>query len=114
MASSCIIYFDIAAVVIMAVTLLSLILRGMTRGATNRVYLTCMILVLVTAVACLAGEVYDQCIMPSLVQSGVVDPNQPPPARDAITLVYYALRSLTAPMYLVLIATVSTTTHRLS
>lgn len=114
MASSCIIYFDIAAVVIMAVTLLSLILRGMTRGATNRVYLTCMILVLVTAVACLAGEVYDQCIMPSLVQSGVVDPNQPPPARDAITLVYYALRSLTAPMYLVLIATVSTTTHRLN
>lgn len=114
MASSHIIYFDIAAVVIMAVTLMSLILRNITRGATSRVYLTCMILVTVTAVACLIGEVYDQAIMPGLALSGAVDPNQPPPARDAITLLYYALRSLTAPMYLVLIATVTTTTHRLN
>ena len=40
-----IIYFDIAAVVIMCFTLATLIMRRMTRGAANRVYLTVTALV---------------------------------------------------------------------
>lgn len=109
-----IIHFDIAATIIMVVILMSLILRRMTKGATNRVYLSAMVLVTMTAIACLLGELYDAQIMPGLVQSGLADPNQPPGARDALTLLYYALRSLTAPVYLVLIATISSTTHRLN
>lgn len=107
------IHFDIAAIVVMLVTLASLILRGMTRGATNRVYLTAMILVTITAITSLIGELYDAFIMPNLVQSGVFDQNQPPESRDVIALTYLALTTLIAPTYLVLIAAVSDTTHRL-
>ena len=103
------IHFDIAAVVIMAVALASLILRRMTRGATNRVYLSAMVLVTLTAVTCLIGELYDIYIMAGPPGSGGESVT-----RNAISLIYYALRTLTAPAYLILIATVSSTTHRLN
>lgn len=113
MASYDTILFDIAAVIIMGVTLLSLLLRHVTKGATNRVYLSCMVLVTITAVTCLLGEVCDLLLMPAIAQAGTA-PDYPPAARDSLTLAYYALRSLTPPMYLVLIATISSTTHRLN
>lgn len=91
---------DIAAVVIMLITLMSLLFRRITSGPTARVYLTAMVLVLVTAVICLATD--------------VPVPPMPYEAHGAFMLVYYALRSLTAPMYLILIATVSSTTHRMN
>ena len=50
-----IIYFDIAAVVIMLISLASLVFRGLTKGAANRVYLTAMMLVTITAIVALAG-----------------------------------------------------------
>ena len=61
-----IIYFDIAAVIIMAVSLFSLVFRGLTRGSANRVYLTAITLVTITAVLALAGDVYDAFIAASL------------------------------------------------
>lgn len=104
------IYFDIAAVVIMLITITTLIMRGMTRGATNRVYLVSMVLVTVTAIVSVAGEVCDlMCIAHQNAPfvGGIVI------ARNSASLIYLALRSLTAPMYLILIATVTGTTHRL-
>ena len=109
-----IIHFDIAATVIMLVTLMSLILRHMTRGATNRVYLSAMVLVTMTALACLLGELYDTAVAAGVFQPESVGADQPSGVRDAFTLLYYALRSLTAPVYLILIATVTSTTHRLN
>lgn len=114
MITSDVIHFDIAAVVIMAATLLSLLLRHMTRGATNRVYLACMVLVTLTASARLLGELYDLAVVPQLLQAGTIDQYQPSGVRDVLTLLYYAMHSLTAPMYLVLIATISSTTHHLN
>ena len=94
------IFFDIAAVAIMAITLASLVLRRIVSGPSGRVYLTSMGLVTLTAIACLA--------------SNVPAPPAPQELRAALQIAYYALLSLTAPMYLVLIATVTSTTHRLN
>ena len=68
--SNVIIYFDIAAVVIMLVTLASFVLRGLTHGGANRVYISCMVLVTLTALAAVAGEVYDAFIGPVFVSGG--------------------------------------------
>ena len=110
-----IIHYDIAAVVILAVTLLSLIFRGITSGPTSRVYISVVALTLLTALVVLTGELYDLYVRAYILQSesDVVAAGNPLPVRDALSLVYYALRSLIAPGYLVLIATVSSTSHRL-
>ena len=114
MSSNAIIYFDIAAVVIMAFSLSSLMFRGLTRGAANRVYLTAMVLVTVTAAVALGGEVYDALIAASLLNNLPIDNGYTRIARSALGILYYALRSLMAPAYLVLIATVSDTSHKLN
>ena len=108
------IQFDVAAVIVMLVTLASLILRGMTRGATNRVYLTAMVLVTITALASLGGGIYDAVIMSETGPGAPPPPGEPPLGRDAFTLVYFTLGSVIAPTYLILIATVSGTTNRLN
>ena len=137
-----IIYFDIAAVVIMFVTVASLVFRGLTKGAANRVYLSAMTLLTLTALAGLAGEVYDAFIGVNIMTPlGSIDFGSPgassasgaaaatvsasaapAPAgsdyplmlRNFVTIIYYALRSLAAPAYLVLITVVSDTSHRLN
>ena len=108
------IHYDIAAVVIMTVTLLSLILRRITSGPTSRIYLSVMSLVLVTAFALLGSEFADLYSSTHAATAGAVGSGDPPSARDALMLVYFALHCLFAPAYLVLIATVSDTTHRLN
>lgn len=94
------IYLDIAAMVIMLVTLMSLMFRRITSGPTARVYLSAIALTTVTAAVCLASDI----------------PSPPLPAESpsALMLAYYALRSLAPPMYLILIATVSSTAHRMN
>ena len=109
MTSPSLIYFDIAAVVVMLITILSLVMRRMTRGATNRVYLVSMALVTLTALVNIFAETHD---LLCFSQTGTISAGASP-FRDTLSLIYYALRSLTAPMYLVLIATISGTTHRL-
>ncbi len=114
MANSDVVYFDIAAVIVMLVSLGSFLLRRKTRTPANRVYLSALLLVLITAVIGLLAELYD-VVYGLLHAQAFVEPAAPAPAaRQALQLVYYALRSLTAPVYLVLIATVSDTTHRLN
>lgn len=54
-----IIYFDIAAVVVMTVLLLSFLMRRLTNRPATRVYFASMLLVFFTAIACLGGEIYD-------------------------------------------------------
>jgi len=107
------IHFDTAAAVIMLVTLSSFVLRRMTKGAINRIYIVAMALVTITTLASLGGEIYDMAIAYGALPGASAESGQPPLGRDAFTLVYYTLRSLTAPIYLLLIATVSDTTHLL-
>ena len=109
-----IIYFDIAAVVVMAVCLLSFLMRRFTNRPATRVYFASMVLVLLTAIACLGGEIYDAFIGPFLLSSGIIAPQYFIAGRSALTLLFYALRNFTAPAYLILIATVSDTTYRLN
>lgn len=114
MAPTDVIYLDIAAVVIMAVTLMSMFFRHITKGPANRVYIVAMLLVLITAILCLAGELCDIYLY-NLAQDGdATAPPEPNALRDTITVIYYTLRSLTAPAYFILIATISGTTHLLN
>ena len=114
MPADAIIYFDIAAVVIMAVSLASLFLRNLTHGAANRMYMSAMILVTLTALAAVGCEACDAMIDPSFAKYVPLDTKVPHAVREAMAVAYYALLSLTAPAYLVLIATVSDTSHRLN
>ena len=109
-----IIYFDIAAVVVMVVTLFSFLMRRLTNRLSTRVYFACMILVLFTAIACLGGEIYDYFLGPFLLNANLIDEQYLSNGRSSLTLLYYALRVFTAPAYLILIATVSDTTYRMN
>lgn len=109
-----IIYFDIASVVVIAITLLSFLMRRLTNRPATRVYFAAMILVLVTAVVNLGGEIYDAFLGPLLLSTGLVDAQNYEAGRSFLTLLYYAIRVLTAPAYLILIATVSDTTYRMN
>lgn len=105
MAETDLVYFDIAAVVVMLVSLLSFLVRRKTRTPANRVYLSVLVLVTLTAMFALAAELYD-AYGASAIRSLFL--------RNLVAMAYYALRSLTAPAYLVLIATVSDTSYRLN
>ena len=73
-----------------------------------------MILVTLTSVVALAGELYDSFIWPVVTQYGTEITATSRVARGSFAVLYYALRSFMAPAYLVLIATISDTTHRLN
>ena len=109
-----IIFFDIAAVVVMVVTLLSFLMRRLTQRPATRVYFVSLLLVLVTAIACVGGEIYDFFLGPVLLKSNLIPPQCFEAGRSAITMSFYALRSLTAPAYLILIAAVSDTSYRMN
>ena len=114
MAGQDLVYFDIAAVVVMLVSLISFLIRRRTRTPANRVYLAALVVMLLTAVVGLAAELRDLYMLASFGRPLQVDSAYPPVGRGAIQVLYYALRSLTGPTYLVLVATVSGTTHRMN
>lgn len=107
-------YYDIAALAVTSVTLLSIVLRRVIRGPANRVFFSAVILVLLTTLAGLGCELYDEFLGPFLAEHRLMDPAYPHVARSAMQLVYFLLRSLNAPAYLVLISAFSGTSHRLN
>lgn len=113
MAEPDLVYFDIAAVVVMLVSLESFLIRRKTKTPANRVYLSAILLVTLTAVFGLASEVVGM-LAPQAAHVSTADIEYPPIVRGGLQLMYYALRSLMAPTYLILIATISDTTHRLN
>lgn len=112
MQDNAIVYFDIAAVVIMLISLASLFLRGLTKDAANRVYLSAMLLVAFTAIMALVGEAYDAFIGPALAETGNQSSGMARAVRTSIATIYYLMRSFMAPAYLILIATICDTTHK--
>ena len=108
MADTKLIYFDIAAVIVMAVSLMSFVFRLKARTPANRKYLSALLLVALTACVALAGDIFDQ-VLGSLGDSATA-----PHLRSLIEVAYLTLKSLTAPAYMVLIATASDTSHRLN
>lgn len=105
MAETDLVYFDIAAVAVMVVSLVSFLIRRKTRTPANRMYLSLLVLVMLTAVFGLVAELLGAAES-SAGYWGTI--------QVAIRVAYYVLLSLTAPAYLVLIATVSDTSHRLN
>ncbi|MDO4807202.1 MAG: EAL domain-containing protein [Coriobacteriales bacterium] len=114
MAETDLVYFDIAAVVVMLVSLVSFLIRRRTKTPANRVYLSTLVLVTLAATFGLVAELYDALNASALEAASSLPTSDPPVLRGMIQMVYYALRSLMAPAYLVLIATVSDTSHRLN
>lgn len=107
-------YYDVAAVVIMAVSLLSFVMRRRNKTPANRVYYSALLLVTFMSVLSLAGELFDAFMGHEFTQNAKVNDPAVYYVRYAFTLLYYELRTLTAPAYLVLIATVCNTSHKLN
>ena len=107
-------YYDVAAVFVMAVALLSFVMRRKTHAPANHVYFSTLLLVTFTTVLSLACDLSDAFLGAAFTQE--LASSMPPlfVLRSACALLYYALRPLTALAYLVLIATVSSTSHKLS
>ena len=92
MAENDLIYFDIAAVIIMFVALTSFAFRLKARTPANRMYLSALVLVALNACASLAC---DLCGMgPGLTGSEATCPTA---IRELALLVYYALKELIPP-----------------
>ena len=109
-----IIYFDIAAVVVTFICICSLVIRHKTTGPVRRVYLSCMMLVLFTSLTAVLAESLDPFISHPSNEIAMTPEVQLVAAREVLTVLYYALRCLTAPAYLVLIAVISDTSHLLN
>ncbi len=114
MAQPTIMHFDIAAIVVTFICLCSLVIRHKVSGPVNRVYFACMVLVLLTALAAVAGETLNEVIKPLLFGDTVGLPRELVTLRSGLAMVYYLLRCLTAPAYLALIAAISDTSHLLN
>ena len=114
MSQTSIIYLDVAAVAIMLVSLASILLRGLTKGPTNRVFLAVMIVVTIAAISALFGEFFDDYIGPAIAQGNQIETEAARIVRTGLAMLYYIMRSLTVPAYLVLIAAVSDTAHKLT
>ncbi len=87
-------YFDICAVVIVAIIICSLFFRKLTSGRTNVVYLMLLVCVLVTSISDLLASLYGNVIP-------ISDKNYT--IRFAINMVYFLARNLTAPIYILYI-----------
>ncbi|MDO4796572.1 MAG: EAL domain-containing protein [Coriobacteriales bacterium] len=107
-------YYDIAAVAVMAASLLSFTMRCKTRTPANRVYYSALRLVTLLSVLSLGAELFDALLGTSYVAFCQTSAPAVFASRSAITLAYYELLTLTAPAYLALIATVSSTSHKLN
>lgn len=106
--SESIIYFDIAAVVIMLITTPTVLMRNVTHGRTYYTYFLLAVLVTLTSIMEVCGVLYDvfaPSVLPNSVSEGGI--------RDLCFITYYVLRSLNTPAYLLLIASASDTTYRL-
>lgn len=114
MPHNAIIYFDIAAVVVMSISLACFLLQQITKDAANRVYLTALILVTITSAIALTGELFDSFVGPVLGSLGPSIQGFAHIARSLLAIAYYSLRSSMAPAYLILIATISGTTYLLN
>lgn len=114
MSGTTIICYDIAAVVITSICIASLIIRHKLSGPVNRVYFTTMVLVLITALASLGAEVFDEIFGAAMASETMPHMRSALVARNFLALTYYANRGLTAPVCLVLVAAISDTSHRLS
>lgn len=107
-------YYDVAAVAVMAVALLSFVMRRKTYSPANSVYFSTILLVTVMTACSLTGDLLDEFVGPAFIESSRTGMPLVFTVRSALALVYYELRVLTAPAYLVLIATVGGTLNKLN
>lgn len=114
MAEPDIYFYDISAVVVFVFLLLSILIRRQMHGPANRVFLSAVILAALTAAAGLGGDLYDALLGPLLSHHDAGIQSYPTLLRSSVQLLYFTLRTLTAPAYLVLISAISDTSHRLN
>lgn len=107
-----IIQYDIAAVAIMLIATASVLRHRVKRGRAYHAYLVLILLITLTSFAEMCQELYDSLasILSSGGPAGTALPLIP---RDVLHITYFLLRNLNAPAYLIFIAAISETTHRL-
>ncbi|MDO4807173.1 MAG: EAL domain-containing protein [Coriobacteriales bacterium] len=104
-----IVYFDIAAVVIMFVAMGSVLIRKVTHGPTYYTYFSLVVVITLTCLASMCSQLYDNAVTNAWIDVSV----RSNVARDLMRMAYFVLRSVNPLAYLVFIAVVSNTTHRL-
>lgn len=80
-------YYDIAAVFVMAVALLSFVMRRKTHTPANRVYFSALLLVTIMTILSLAGELFDEFLGPSFVSNAAANNSPLFATRSALELV---------------------------
>ena len=103
-----IVYFDIAAAIIMLITTPSMLMRHVRRDEAYYTYFLMSVLVTLTSIAAMCSELYDGFFGQS-VANGVT----PAGPQNFLHVMYFSLRVCNTPAYLVLIAAISDTTYRL-
>lgn len=107
-----IIQYDIAAVAIMLIATASVLRHRVKRGRAYHAYLVLILLITLTSFAEMCQELYDS-LASILSSGGPAGTALPPIPRDVLHITYFLLRNLNAPAYLIFIAAISETTHRL-
>lgn len=104
-----IVYFDIAAVVVMFVAMGSVLIRKVTHGPAYYAYFSLVALITLTCLASMFSQLYDNAVTSVLID----DSMRSSVVRDLMRMAYFVLRIFNPLVYLVFIAVVSNTTHRL-
>lgn len=97
-----ILYFDVAAFLILVIIMFSLVFRKMLSGRSNRFYAILLIQILLTTIADFWSESYGVWI--PATESNM-------PIRSVLCYFYFFLRNLTTPVYQVYICSVTDTWH---
>ena len=95
-----IIYFDICAVVILAIIFFSMLFRKMTKGASNISFISLVFVSMVTAVIDLLCNLYALYLLNPAGRYSFI---------YLLNCLYFIFRNLTTPLYLVYIISISST-----
>lgn len=99
-----ILYFDIAAIIILLILIVSLLFRKMLSGRTNILYGILLVHIVASALADFWSEAYGIWI-PTKTSNLVT--------RLLLTYIYFFLRNLTTPLYQLFICSITDTWHKL-
>lgn len=97
-----IIYFDIASILVLVIIIFSLVVRKMTRGRTNRIFLLLLSTILLATVCDCWGEMYGGWL-PLNESTRFI--------QNLLFIGYFIFRNLTVPLYLLFLCSVTDTWH---
>ncbi|MDO4538587.1 MAG: EAL domain-containing protein [Coriobacteriales bacterium] len=106
--------YDIAALAVELITLITLLVQRVYRDETGRVSLVVAAIMIVATGSDVVNDLYDTMLIPWMQANPGAVGIDPQGIRVATTTLYYAFRNLTTPALLVFVCTVMGVRHRLA